>query len=161
MDATIRTCRSTQSTICENWAPPLVSCVLDESSCQHRQMRGLGGAFPGNQLGPPGPDARPHSPMNGDNAPSPKRPRVEGGGFPNQTMGGNPGGPTHMANGQGHNMPHAGLDPNSLALMNNMQGKRTGWMCSEHVQLTQSLRRLHEPREQRQTNPKPSRWRSC
>lgn len=88
-------------------------------------MSRLGGNmnFPGSQLGQQGVDGqRPNSPSSGDNAPSPKRPRVDGG-FPAPPMGGNPAGPGQMPNGQGQNMAPNGMDPNNLALMNSMQGK--------------------------------------
>ena len=64
-----------------------------------------------NQMGQQGPDGqRPQSPMTVDNAPSPKRQRLDGGVFNAQSVGtaSNPGGP-----GQPPNMP-ANIDPSQF-----------------------------------------------
>ncbi|KAL9052391.1 MAG: hypothetical protein Q9162_005421 [Coniocarpon cinnabarinum] len=71
--------------------------------------------MPQNQMAQPGAEGqRPQSPMSGDNQPSPKRQRLDGG-FP-QPMGaaGNPGAP-----GQPPTMPN-NIDPAQFSLMNGM-----------------------------------------
>lgn len=60
--------------------------------------------------------------MNGENAPSPKRARVDGG-FATPSMAGNPGAPGQMANGQGPHMPQNAMDPNNIAMMGQMAGQ--------------------------------------